>query len=70
MEQLLISLTFKPNKNQKKESSIMKLIVFEGLDGSGKTSLINSLQPHLKIPHQFYQGLGVVLLEGKLEIYF
>ncbi|WAN63178.1 Thymidylate kinase [Candidatus Phytoplasma rubi] len=36
----------------------MKLIVFEGLDGSGKTSLINSLQPHLKTPFQTYQGLG------------
>ncbi|WAN63155.1 Thymidylate kinase [Candidatus Phytoplasma rubi] len=36
----------------------MKLIVFEGLDGSGKTSLINSLQPQLKTPHQLYQGLG------------
>ncbi|WP_268849664.1 hypothetical protein [Candidatus Phytoplasma rubi] len=48
----------------------MKLIVFEGLDGSGKTSLINSLQPHLKTPFQTYQGLGVVHLERKLEIYF
>ncbi|WAN63490.1 Thymidylate kinase [Candidatus Phytoplasma rubi] len=36
----------------------MKLIVFEGLDGSGKTSLIHTLQPHLKTPHQLYQGLG------------
>nr|ABA25861.1 thymidylate kinase [Phytoplasma sp. CPh] len=37
---------------------MMKLIVFEGLDGSGKTSLINYLQPQLKTPHQLYQGLG------------
>ncbi|KND62799.1 dTMP kinase [Candidatus Phytoplasma phoenicium] len=36
----------------------MKLIVFEGLDGSGKTSLIHALQPQLKIPHQLFQGLG------------
>ncbi|TKA88189.1 MAG: dTMP kinase [Candidatus Phytoplasma asteris] len=36
----------------------MKLIVFEGLDGSGKTSLIHTLQPQLKTPHQLYQGLG------------
>ncbi|GAK74198.1 MAG: dTMP kinase [Candidatus Phytoplasma asteris] len=36
----------------------MKLIVFEGLDGSGKTSLIHALQPLLKTPHQLYQGLG------------
>ncbi|AYJ01098.1 dTMP kinase [Candidatus Phytoplasma ziziphi] len=36
----------------------MKLIVFEGLDGSGKTSLIHALQPQLKTPHQLYQGLG------------
>nr|ABW06432.1 thymidylate kinase [Candidatus Phytoplasma tritici] len=37
---------------------MMKLIVFEGLDGSGKTSLIQYLQPQLKTPHQLYQGLG------------
>ncbi|WP_268849858.1 dTMP kinase [Candidatus Phytoplasma rubi] len=36
----------------------MKLIVFEWLDGSGKTSLIHTLQPQLKILHQLYQGLG------------
>ncbi|PQP79502.1 dTMP kinase [Candidatus Phytoplasma phoenicium] len=36
----------------------MKLIVFEGLDGSGKTSLINYLQTQFKTPHQLYQGLG------------
>ncbi|PQP79173.1 thymidylate kinase, partial [Candidatus Phytoplasma phoenicium] len=37
---------------------MMKLIVFEGLDGSGKTSLINYLQTQFKTPHQLYQGLG------------
>ncbi|BAD04459.1 thymidylate kinase [Onion yellows phytoplasma OY-M] len=41
-----------------KGEKMIKLIVFEGLDGSGKTSLINSLQPHLKNPYQLYQGLG------------
>ncbi|MFG6084707.1 MAG: thymidylate kinase [Candidatus Phytoplasma solani] len=41
-----------------KGEKIMKLIVFEGLDGSGKTSLIHALQPQLKTPHQLYQGLG------------
>ncbi|BAD04629.1 hypothetical protein PAM_544 [Onion yellows phytoplasma OY-M] len=37
---------------------MMKLIVFEGHSGRGKTSLINSLRPHLKNPYQLYQGLG------------
>ncbi|MBS2993811.1 dTMP kinase ['Santalum album' aster yellows phytoplasma] len=37
---------------------MMKLIVFEGIDGSGKTSLIHALQLQLKTPHQLYQGLG------------
>ncbi|MDV3148704.1 MAG: dTMP kinase [Pigeon pea little leaf phytoplasma] len=39
----------------------MKLIVFEGLDGSGKTTLINALQQklnHNNIKHHIYQGLG------------
>jgi dTMP kinase len=39
----------------------MKLIVFEGLDGSGKTTLITAFQKHLnhqKIPNNLYQGLG------------
>ncbi|MDV3174560.1 MAG: dTMP kinase ['Bonamia sp.' little leaf phytoplasma] len=39
----------------------MKLIVFEGLDGSGKTTLINALHQklnHNNIKHHIYQGLG------------
>nr|AAK54673.1 TMP kinase [Candidatus Phytoplasma luffae] len=39
----------------------MKLIVFEGLDGSGKTTLIQELQQKLKkqkINNKIYQGLG------------
>lgn len=39
----------------------MKLIIFEGLDGSGKTTLINAFQKHLncqKISNKIYQGLG------------
>ncbi|WP_225904283.1 hypothetical protein [Paulownia witches'-broom phytoplasma] len=43
-------------KNQRRKE-MMKLIVFEGLDGSGVTSLIHALQPQLKTPHQLYQGL-------------
>ncbi|WP_225904328.1 hypothetical protein [Paulownia witches'-broom phytoplasma] len=34
-------------KNQRRKE-MMKLIVFEGLDRSGKTSLIHALQPLLK----------------------
>ncbi|CCP88920.1 Thymidylate kinase [Candidatus Phytoplasma solani] len=35
-----------------------KIIVFEGIDGSGKTTLINALHQQLTIPHQIHQGLG------------
>ncbi|WP_034172346.1 dTMP kinase, partial [Chrysanthemum yellows phytoplasma] len=48
----------------------MKLIVFEGLDGSGKTSLIHALQPQLKIPHQLYQGLGSSSIGKKIRNLF
>ncbi|MDO8057524.1 dTMP kinase [Candidatus Phytoplasma gossypii] len=36
----------------------MKLIVFEGLDGSGKTTLIQTLYHQLTPCPQVYQGLG------------
>ncbi|MEZ0180206.1 dTMP kinase ['Camptotheca acuminata' phytoplasma] len=49
---------------------MMKLIVFEGLDGSGKTSLIHALQLQLKTPHQLYQGLGSSSIGKKIRDLF
>ncbi|MDV3201450.1 MAG: dTMP kinase [Candidatus Phytoplasma australasiaticum] len=41
-----------------KGETIMKLIVFEGLDGSGKTTLIQALYRQLTFLPKVYQGLG------------
>ncbi|MDO8054754.1 dTMP kinase [Candidatus Phytoplasma australasiaticum] len=41
-----------------KGETIMKLIVFEGLDGSGKTTLIQTLYHQLAPFPKVYQGLG------------
>ncbi|MDV3139565.1 MAG: dTMP kinase [Candidatus Phytoplasma australasiaticum] len=48
-------------------------MVFEGLDGSGKTTLINALQQklnHNHIKHHIYQGLGSSMIGSSIRHLF